>query len=231
MKYAPSALVGQLSGSQGSTVASRNRYGSYFRGRSTPVNPDTTPQQLVRARLGNLSQLWRQLTNNQRDGWNALGTQVSRQDSLGVAYTLNGQSLYTSINLNRLAVGNAIISDPPPSIDEPPIATAFAVTADSSVPELITTWTISGGLATNDLIIRATPPVSPGRKFISRSEFKQIRVVAGNTASGGDQINEYAVVYGTTWTGQVGRVIHWELVPISVDGIAGVPIAARSTIV
>lgn len=230
MKYAPSALMGQLSGSQGSTVASRNRYGSYLRGRSTPVNPNTTPQQLVRARLGSLSQQWRQLTQSQRDGWEAYGLQVNRQDSLGVTYTLNGQTAFQSVNLNRLAVGNAIITSAPPGIDDPPTITALSNTADSSVPEIIITWTVTGGLATNDLIIRATPPVSPGRKFIPRSWYKQLTVLPGNTASGADVAAAYAAVYGTTWTGQLGRVIHIEVVPVSVDGLAGVGVQSFSDI-
>ena len=42
----------KLSGSLGGIVASHNRFGSYFRQRTVPVNPDTADQQMVRGYSG-----------------------------------------------------------------------------------------------------------------------------------------------------------------------------------
>jgi hypothetical protein len=56
---------------------------------------------------------WRTLTDNQRAGWGDLGAQITRKDSLGQAYTLNGFQAYCSVNNNRLNAGDAVIADAP----------------------------------------------------------------------------------------------------------------------
>jgi hypothetical protein len=58
-------------------VASRNTYGSYFRTKVTPANPNTTAQALVRGQFTAVSQAWRGLTSSQRLGWFNLATQLA----------------------------------------------------------------------------------------------------------------------------------------------------------
>jgi hypothetical protein len=70
MKY----LGAPQSGSQANTVASRNRYGQYYRNRATPVNPHTSLQGTVRARLAINAATWRTLTAAQRAGWGDLAS-------------------------------------------------------------------------------------------------------------------------------------------------------------
>jgi hypothetical protein len=129
VKYVPSAITGQFSGSQGSTTASHNRFGSYFRNRVIPVNPDTSKQQAARATIASLSQGWRALSDAQRLGWTNLGAQMARSDSQGQTYTLTGLQAYTSINRNLLTVGGSILS------------TAPALTAASTITSLTITAT------------------------------------------------------------------------------------------
>lgn len=113
MKYNPSALVGPLSRSAGSTTASHNRFGNYFRNRVIPVNPNTAAQVAQRQSMTSRSQEWRALTVAQRTAWIALGLTMTRQDSLGVTYNLTGLQAYTSLNRNLVYVGGAVISAAP----------------------------------------------------------------------------------------------------------------------
>ncbi len=128
MKYVPSALIGQLSRSQGSTTASHNRFGSYFRNRVTPTNPNTAKQATQRATIQAASAQWRLLSEAQRAGWTALGANMTRQDSQGQEYSLTGLQAYTSQYRNNTLVGGTILSAAP-ALAEPSTLLTLTVTA------------------------------------------------------------------------------------------------------
>lgn len=130
MKYVPSQTVGQLSGSAGSTTASRNRNGSYFRNRTMPVNPNTTIQALQRTIFATYSLGWRNLSDAQRGGWESLGAQMTRTDSLGQQQTLTGIQAYISINRNLTMIGGTILSTAP-TLASPANLLTVTVTATS----------------------------------------------------------------------------------------------------
>lgn len=113
MKYVPSIVVGQLSKSAGSTTASRNRFGSYFRNRVNPMLVQNAATAAVRSSLATLSSNWRGLTEAQRTAWGILGTGITRTDSLGQTYTLTGLQAYCSVNRNLTTYGSAFVSDAP----------------------------------------------------------------------------------------------------------------------
>lgn len=113
MKYVAGLMVGVLSRKAGSTVASHNRFGPYFRTRVIPVNPNSANQILARTRLTGWSQAWRALTAAQRAGWAALGLTMSRLDSLGQSYDLTGLQAYTSLNISLQVIAGTTISDAP----------------------------------------------------------------------------------------------------------------------
>jgi hypothetical protein len=123
-------MVGELSKSAGSTTASRNRNGAYFRTRVVPVNPNTTKQAAARAALASTAGLYRALTEAQRLGWESLGAFMERLDSLGRSYTLTGEQAYISVNRNLLTIGSAVISTAP-AYAVPTALTLLTVTATS----------------------------------------------------------------------------------------------------
>lgn len=228
MKYAPGLMVGQLSGSTGSTTASHNRFGSYFRSRVIPVNPNSSSQQAVRGLFGGFSQAWRTLTESQRDGWASLAENVPRVDSLGVSYVLTGAQLYIGTNQLRDAVGDASIATAP-ALDSPPVVTSMTLTATGPAT-LSIAYTATGGAATNNFIIRASATRSAGRTFVKRSELKQIQVVAGNVATPISILAAYEALFGATWATQVGMEIVVEMFPVSENGLPGVGVKAVATI-
>lgn len=128
MKYTPSALIGPLSRSAGSTTASHNRFGTYFRNRTIPTNPNTPKQATARATIQAASNAWRALTPTQRAGWTALGATQTRVDSLGNTYSLTGLQSYTSQYRNNISAGNTILSDAP-ALAEPTTLTSITLTA------------------------------------------------------------------------------------------------------
>lgn len=113
MKYVPSALIGQLSKKQGSTVAAHNRFGSYFRNRVIPVNPRKTLQTFARGVLSGFASLYRALSASDRAAWIALGQSIVRSDSLGQPYTLTGLQAYVSVNRNIRVYGGTAVTTAP----------------------------------------------------------------------------------------------------------------------
>jgi hypothetical protein len=138
------------SGSYQGVTSSRNRYGQYLRTRAIPVNPNSTQQQVVRARLSVNAAAWRALTDAQRAGWEDLATQMVRTDSLGQSYHLNGFGAYCSVNGNRLAAGDAVVADAPALV----------------TPSTITTGTLTLTAAAFSLAYTPTP-LSAGQRLMA----------------------------------------------------------------
>jgi hypothetical protein len=129
MKYVPSLIgVGQLSGKSGNNVASRNRFGSYFRTRVNGTNPQTALQTTARNTLATYSSNYRNLTAAQRTAWEDLGAQIARVNTLGQTYTLTGLMAYVSVNRNLVTIGGT------------PTATAPSI---SGVPASLVTATVT----------------------------------------------------------------------------------------
>jgi len=212
MKYVPSAFIGRLSRSAGSTTAGHNRYGSYFRNRVIPTNPVTTPQTAVRDRLATNSQNWRDLTPAQRLGWEAFGAEIVRTDTLGETYTLNGQTAFMYVNQNRRALSQSQLSDAPAVDPAPALLTAIATIDQSNiVPNYGISYTATPLGANDKLMIFATAGVSAGRNFLPNGAFKLIMVTALAAASPADILTAYQAVFGVAI---VDEKIFFKLKPV-----------------
>lgn len=187
MKY----LGDPSSGSQAGTTASRNRFGQYKRTRAIPVNP-STPQQLVqRARMSTNAAAWRTLTDAQRSGWESLGLMMSRTDSLGQTYTLNGFMAYCSVNNNNLDAGNAIVADAPALATPVGILTATITLTVAAFSVAYTATPLATGTR---LFIFASPQRSAGRAF--NGDYRLITVTAAAAASPANILAAYTARLG-----------------------------------
>ena len=130
MKYTPGLMVGQLSGKAGSTVASRNKAGSYFRTKTTPKLVQNANTSANRSSFSTLASLWRTITSAQRGGWRNLGASMTRTDSLGNVYTLTGLQAYESVNRNIATYGGSTVADAP-AFTPPAGLVSVTVTASS----------------------------------------------------------------------------------------------------
>jgi hypothetical protein len=184
------------SGSLAGVTSSRNRFGQYKRSRATPVQPNT-PQQLVqRARMSTNAAGWRALTDAQRAGWLSLGLMMSRTDSLGQVYTLNGFLAYCSVNNNKLDAGDAIVSDAPALVTPPQLLTA-TVTLTAAAFSVAYTGTPLG--AGERLFTFASPQQSAGRKF--NADYRLIAVSAAAAVSPANILAAYTARLGVPVVG------------------------------
>lgn len=206
------------SGSLQGITSSRNRYGQYKRSRSIPVNPNSGDQGTVRARFGDNSQLWRSLTDAQRAGWEALGLQIQRTDSLGQTYTLNGQGAFIMLNNNLLAVGDAGITAAPALTTPAGLLTATITTAGGTLSVAYTATPLAAGTR---LLMYASPQRSAGRQF--ENDYRLIAFTAAAAASPHNLLAAYTARFGAPVVGNriffslVTQLAGWKSAPLNVS--------------
>lgn len=180
------------SGSYGGVTSSRNTFGQYVRTRATPVNPASSFQLAVRARMSGNAAAWKSLTALQREGWHSLGQFIQRTDSLGQVYVLNGFQAYCLVNNNNLAAGNAVVSDAP-AFDLPdPILTVTPTITTASFSVAFTPTPLS---ASERIFISASQPRSAGRSF--ENDFRLISVSAAAGTSPSNILSAYQARFGS----------------------------------
>lgn len=217
------AARGKING----TVLSANKYGPYQRTKVTPVNPRTSAQSLVRARLTGLSQGWRNLTQVQRDAWNSAAPNFPIVDVFGNTKTLSGNSLYCRLNLNLQNAGQAVISDPP---------TPGAVTAVSALSATMTTGTPALSIVFAPtpvptgftLVIEATQGVSAGKSNLDPL-YRKITTVAAAGTSPNNALTAYTTKFGSVPA--IGQKVGFRAFFVNnLTGQTGQPLKAYVTI-
>lgn len=184
------------SGSEAQLTYSRNRFGQYVRTRATPVNPNSTAQGQVRARMSSNAAAWRALTEVQREGWSTLGASMVRTDALGQTYTLTGFQAYCSVNNNNLAAGNAVVDDAPALVTPEAIVTC---TPTATAATFSIAYTVTPLPAGARLFVFASTQRSAGRSF--EGDLRLVHVSAAAAASPANIFTAYQTKFGTPVVG------------------------------
>jgi len=194
------SIVTDGRGKLGGQVYSKNRAGSYVRNNAIPSNPRTTFQMKSRNLLAQLSQAWSGLTEQERNAWNGAVEKFPRKNVFGDTRNLTGKNLFTSLNKNLLQVGKSQLEVPPAPADSIGISDYSAISniAEDELEINVTTENSNG-----DLVIRATPPVSPGKTYVKNL----LRVIDYGSATGNAQtvnvLNTYTDRFGSLSENQV----------------------------
>lgn len=192
MKY----LGPSQSGSENGNTASRNRFGQYIRRRAIPVQPRTPAQLNQRARMTTNAAAWRDLTDAQRAGWLSLGLMMTRTDSLGQSYDLNGFLAYCSVNNNKLDAGDAAVADAPAIVTPADLLTATVTLTAIAFSIAYTATPLGAGVR---LFIFASPQRSAGVKF--NGDYRLISVTAAAAASPANILAAYTAKFGVPVVG------------------------------
>jgi hypothetical protein len=184
------------SGSAAGQTSSRNRFGQYLRNRASPVQPRTPAQLNQRARMSTNAAAWRALTDAQRAGWLSLGAMITRTDSLGQTYTLNGFMAYCSVNNNLLDAGDAAVSDAPAIVTPPDLLTVTVTLTAAAFSIAYTATPLAAGVR---LFIFASPQQSAGRKF--NGDYRLIAITAAAAASPHNLLAAYTAKFGVPVVG------------------------------
>lgn len=189
-------LVAPQSGSYQGITASRNRFGQYIRSRATPVQPRTVAQLNQRARMSTNAAAWRGLTDAQRAGWLDLGLSITRTDSLGQSYTLNGFMAYCSVNNNLLDAGDSAVSNAPAIVTPPDLLTVTLTLTAAAVSAAYTATPLGAGVR---LFTWVSPQRSAGRKF--EGDYRLLAVSAAAAASPAVLTTAYTAKFGVPVVG------------------------------
>lgn len=221
-------MVGQLSGSTGSTTASHNRFGSYFRSRTIPVNVNSPAQVVARDRFALISSTWRTMTDAERNAWNAAASGITLYDGLGVAYNPTGAQYYQSINngVKLYSAAAALLTVPPTPAPPTALLTLTSTVKDDGTFSVAYTATPLG--AGIKAVIEATRSFSPGRTFVGRSEFRFIQLTAAAAASPADIATNYQAIFGIPLLGEKVRIRAYTL---AADGQKSAPIFDTQVVV
>lgn len=125
-----SPIVSQASGSLAGLTFSHTRGSKYIKARTTPTNPSSQRQAIVRAAMGVLGSHWGQeLTEPEREAWRLYAANVPTTNALGETIFLTGQQRFTRINVPRIQIGEAILNAAPSIFD---LGTFTTPTIDST---------------------------------------------------------------------------------------------------
>ena len=139
---------------------------------------------------------WRSLTDAQRAGWLSLGLMITRTDSLGQSYDLNGFLAYCSVNNNKLDAGDAAVADAPAIVTP---ADLLTVTVTLTAAAFSIAYTATPLAAGNRLFIFASPQRSAGVKF--NGDYRLIAVTAAAAASPHNLLAGYTAKFGVPVVG------------------------------
>lgn len=203
----------------GGHVASRNRAGSYFRTKVTPVNPGSSYQTNARNRLAAISTSWRALTAAQRTAWNAAVADFASTDIFGDLRNPSGFNLHQMLNNNLVNIGKAQITTPPLPEAIDTFAT-LSLGAATGLQTVTITYTPAIG-ADHSVIVYGTPAISPGISFV-KSEFRQFDVMNAADVTPFSIETEYIAKFGSV--GAAGMQIFIRMVQVVwATGQAGIP--------
>lgn len=206
----------------GGHVASKNRAGSYFRTKVTPVNPKSQQQVVVRNRLSGLSSAWRGLTASERLAWNAVVADYARTDIFGDLRNPSGFNLHQKLNNNLLKIGEVALKSPP--LPKAVAAfTSFSIAASYVGDSLDLTFGPAID-ALHTVYVTATPGLSAGISFV-KSEYRRITCLSAADTSVHSAKAVYKAKFGAI--PKAGSKIYFRMVQVHrASGQEGIPIQA-----
>lgn len=178
---------GAASGAAGALVASHNKGGQYVRARTTPTNPRTTFQTVVRSIVTGLTSVWRTLSPDQQALWNVYATNVSKRNRLGDSINVSGFNWFVGNNTSRLQAGLAELDAAPTIFDDGSVlltGTFVTVGRNTTAGSLTLAGTTlpvdsaSGGA----FILFASRPISNGVSFFN-GPYQIAATIPSNTSA------------------------------------------------
>lgn len=193
--------VGQISGRVAGNVFSRNRGGAYVRNGAIPTRSTTPYAEAAKARLGDWSKGWANLTAVQQMAWKNWAAQNPVINRLGDAITLSGHQAYVQLNINIANAGGGQIDVPP--VVAPPLALqSLAGTYDLGAGTFNLTFTPDPLAANECLAIEAAVVDNPGVNYV-QNLYKLVSIQADATDSPITNVDTLlAARFGTIMVGQ-----------------------------
>jgi hypothetical protein len=164
-----SGLVTGAAGKVGGQILQRGRTGYQLRNLTQPRKLPSRRLQEAQADLQSIAQQWSQLSDANRELWNALAATQTRFNRFGDAYTPTGYQLYTELNAAEQ------ITDPGQFFSAPPTLSAVApiasvdLTAETSPDNYQVNWDNVGSASGQDVAIFVYGTTPAGQSAVHRT--------------------------------------------------------------
>lgn len=160
MKYVPSIAFDEMSGSAKGVTAAKVRGRKYIRNRGYGGSTRSTLQASVKSVFKELSQAWKNLTQEQIVSWNTLAQTQAGKSVLGTSARITGSNLFMRLNYWVVYCGGEIMVNPPTLQGvEAPAEAIVNLTPAKFTFELEKEPALPGNLK---LIVQASAPQSNG---------------------------------------------------------------------
>jgi len=211
--------ITNIVGSHAGNTFAKNKGGSYMKLKPHGVNPRSELQLARRTSIGQLSKYYSNtLTDAQRSAWASFSATYPVINRIGVTIFLSAQQMFTKLNAQVLASGGTIVATPPATtaVGTP---TTITISAASGGPGTLSiTNAIASPTANDKAMYWCSPPLSPGRSFVSSQLRRMATLYAVNTAN--DVLTDYLNAFGLTPTAAGQRIITRLAVVNTSTGIA-----------
>jgi hypothetical protein len=202
------SIGGTASGKMGGLVFSHNRFGQYMRQRVRGVNPRTVSQSANRNKFSGASALWQTLGPVIQNQWNALAATVKVKTRKGTMEFITGQNFFVKAEKLWKEFGYASTVNPTAVWNDVELTPATIAAAASSsgpppVPETFTVTFTGTPPATVGLLVAATPMLSPGRQFMTKSLFRLVSYTVPPVTGPINIDSAYVALFGHLVTGRV----------------------------
>jgi len=178
--------IGDMRGSIGGTVYSKNRYGNYARGRITPVNPNSSAQQAVRNTMGAVVSLWYSALNaTERAAWAVYAAGINFTNKLGETITLTGFNHFVRTNIARKTNGMTVITTAPVELTLPPTDGNFIIDISEAAQEISVAFDDNADWCSEDsayMSIHQGVPQNSARGFYG-NHFRRVGCILGDSGS------------------------------------------------
>jgi len=143
-----------------SVVVCAGRYGLVSRRRVVPYNPRTQRQTEVRSSFAIQARRFGELTDAQRDAWNAEAATYRSRRRQGQSGPLTGLHLFVRVNCKLALFGLEPLDTPPPPPVFPELAPQELVITNTA--GVVAVKLVCPADPGNNTVLRASPPLSPG---------------------------------------------------------------------
>lgn len=173
-------------GSIGGQVHSRNRFGNYIRARTTPVNPQSSRQNKVRASVGSLAQRWSNvLTQAQRNAWEVYAAAITRTNKLGAQILLTGFNHFIRSNTPLEQSDLTVVDAGPTTLTLPPTDPEMVATVDETNQQISVAFDDALDWIDQDdghMLVFMSAPKATGTNFIG-GPFRLAGVIDGDSTT------------------------------------------------
>lgn len=169
-------IAADVRGKCGGISFSRSRGVATVRSKSNRLRKNSRHKSDILIFFASVNQFWRSLTDAERKTWVECGDSHTYTDSFGDVKIRTGKNLFVWINFWRIA-----LSIPPfrlcpsPSLIAPPLYSVTSFNPSAGLFQITAPYPSHSGRI---LIVKASPPLSSGRKFFTQRDSRYVGLYA-----------------------------------------------------